>query len=50
MPCGHAAHVDSVDFFASLVLAKKSTLPTIAWTAQRRPHDHKADDNFLFFS
>jgi hypothetical protein len=41
-PCGHAAPVDS---FAQ----QPANLPTSAWTAKRRPHDHKAGDDYFFF-
>lgn len=40
-PCGHAAPVDS---FAQ----QPANLTTSAWTAQRRPHDHKAGDGFFW--
>ena len=40
-PCGHAAPVDS---FAT----HPANLTTSAWTAQRRPHAHKADGYIRF--
>jgi hypothetical protein len=49
-PCGHAAHVDSVDFFASLALAQNSTLPTIAWITLRVLHMTTRPATTIFLS
>ena len=42
-PCGHAAHVDSVESPAAT-----STESTIAWTGGTCPHAHKAGDFFSY--
>jgi hypothetical protein len=47
-PCGHAAHVDSVDFFASLTLATElHPAHNRLDNASRSPHDHKAGDDYF---
>jgi hypothetical protein len=48
--CGHAAHVDSVDFFTSLTLVQNSTLPTIAWTTLRVDHMPTSAATTIFLS